>query len=493
MSFYRCPARPKAWLTGLVFGAFSGAGLAGESSPENPPNFEPVDCIVTPFQTIDLSSPVRGVLQRMLVDRSDRVLAGQVIAELRADVERVELDIALTRARMRSEVRLWETSVEFDSMNRDRLEALSVGHAVSATERDQARRDVELSSWRLHRERDLYQLRQVELRRAQTVMEQKTIRSPVDGVVVRRFKSVGEYVEEQPVVRIAQLDPLHVEAIVPMTYFGRIREGTFASVVTEQDPETTHRAKINAVDRMGDAASGTFGVRLEIPNPDYRIPAGLKCLVKFSPALRVAAADIDRDALASSRRAGRFTSTSGNRSVQALPVRASVAVADAESGQLALGSVEAGPVSDGAILRDKPAGGSPFTPANFVAALADAVDTCRALGPIADRTEVDRLMDVLTASGLSSTRRESTVTERLGFIVLSSSEVSESVGALSARLRQAGVDSLFGDLQRVPTMAASPMVSTPGNAMPSTANEPSPTRGSTVTFSNGPARARIGG
>ena len=40
-------------------------------------------------------------------------------------------------------------------------------------------------------------------------------------------------------------------------------------------------ARVTVVDRVVDAASGTFGVRLELPNPDYRLPAGLKCKVRF--------------------------------------------------------------------------------------------------------------------------------------------------------------------------------------------------------------------
>jgi hypothetical protein len=35
------------------------------------------------------------------------------------------------------------------------------------------------------------------------------------------------------------------------------------------------------VDRVVDAASGTFGVRLQLPNPGYRLPAGLKCEIRF--------------------------------------------------------------------------------------------------------------------------------------------------------------------------------------------------------------------
>jgi multidrug efflux pump subunit AcrA (membrane-fusion protein) len=40
-------------------------------------------------------------------------------------------------------------------------------------------------------------------------------------------------------------------------------------------------AKVTVVDRVVDAASGTFGVRLELPNPGYKLPAGLKCKTRF--------------------------------------------------------------------------------------------------------------------------------------------------------------------------------------------------------------------
>jgi multidrug efflux pump subunit AcrA (membrane-fusion protein) len=43
----------------------------------------------------------------------------------------------------------------------------------------------------------------------------------------------------------------------------------------------THPARVTVVDRVVDAASGTFGVRLQLPNPGYRLPAGLKCEIRF--------------------------------------------------------------------------------------------------------------------------------------------------------------------------------------------------------------------
>ena len=40
-------------------------------------------------------------------------------------------------------------------------------------------------------------------------------------------------------------------------------------------------AVVTVVDQLFDPASGTFGVRLDMPNPDYILPAGLRCTVRF--------------------------------------------------------------------------------------------------------------------------------------------------------------------------------------------------------------------
>ena len=73
-----------------------------------------------------------------------------------------------------------------------------------------------------------------------------------------------------------------VEVIVPVALFGRIKVGQSAEVYPEAPLGGTWGAKVTVVDRVIDAASGTFGVRLALPNNDLKLPAGLKCRVKFS-------------------------------------------------------------------------------------------------------------------------------------------------------------------------------------------------------------------
>ena len=43
----------------------------------------------------------------------------------------------------------------------------------------------------------------------------------------------------------------------------------------------SYTGRVVIVDKVMDAASGTFGIRVELPNPSLGLPAGLKCRVRF--------------------------------------------------------------------------------------------------------------------------------------------------------------------------------------------------------------------
>jgi multidrug efflux pump subunit AcrA (membrane-fusion protein) len=83
------------------------------------------------------------------------------------------------------------------------------------------------------------------------------------------------------IAKLAQIHPLRVEVIVPVALLGKIAVGARAEVQPEAPVAGSYPAIVAVVDRVVDAASGTFGVRLELPNPDYRLPAGLTCKVRF--------------------------------------------------------------------------------------------------------------------------------------------------------------------------------------------------------------------
>ena len=88
--------------------------------------------------------------------------------------------------------------------------------------------------------------------------------------------------ENRPLLKIASIDPLNVEVIAPVEFFGKIREGDVARVLPEQPIGGEHKARVVIVDRVLDAASGTFGIRLQLSNKGFKLPAGLRCSVEFA-------------------------------------------------------------------------------------------------------------------------------------------------------------------------------------------------------------------
>jgi membrane fusion protein (multidrug efflux system) len=197
-------------------------------APEAHSFSQDLNCLIQPYVVITITTPVGGLLETVQVDRGDLVKEGQVLATLDTRVER----------------------------------------ATGAVQHAQA----ELNNRRLA---------DLELQRTSAEVALRTIKSPVNGVVVERFMHPGEFPKQEKILKLAQIDPLRVEVYVPVAMLGKIAVGRTAYVKPESPVTGEYAAKVTVVDRVVDAASGTFGVRLELPNYDLKLPAGLKCTVRF--------------------------------------------------------------------------------------------------------------------------------------------------------------------------------------------------------------------
>jgi RND family efflux transporter MFP subunit len=239
------------------------------------------DGLIEPHMTIKVGSPVTGTLATVDVERGDTVKKGQVLATLQSDVEKATMELARTRANMEASIKAKEARSAYSKRQQQRIEELYKKEALSFEKMDEAETNRKLSELDLLEAIENKRLAEMELKRAIEVVKRMKILSPVKGVVVERFLSPGEYIENQPVLELAQIDPLNVEVILPVDMLGTVREGMIAQVKPEAPMSGTYSAKVTIVDRVIDAASGTFGVRLEIPNPEHLIPPGLKCKVMF--------------------------------------------------------------------------------------------------------------------------------------------------------------------------------------------------------------------
>ena len=126
-------------------------------------------------------------------------------------------------------------------------------------------------------------LHEEELNKDTENLKLRSILSPLDGVVVERRLVPGDLLrmDKSVVLKLAQLNPLNVEVVAPAELFGSVRLGMIGWVSLAPFFTGTFPAKVVVVDKLIVAASGTFGVRLQLPNPSNKFPAGIKCSVDF--------------------------------------------------------------------------------------------------------------------------------------------------------------------------------------------------------------------
>ena len=239
------------------------------------------ECFIEPSKSTKIGSPTEGILEAVFVEKGDIVKQGQIIARLKSDVEQATVSLARSRSKMLAAIQSSEIRVDFSKKNYDRLKNLHEKKFISQTQLDEVETEKKLAELNKKEVEENLKISKLELNRAIELLNMRIIKSPFDGIVVEKLNSVGEYVREKPILRLAQIDPLYVEVILPTNMLGKITKGMNATIVPEYPKDISFEAKVKLVDSIVDAASGTFGVRLILKNPDRTINAGLKCSVKF--------------------------------------------------------------------------------------------------------------------------------------------------------------------------------------------------------------------
>jgi RND family efflux transporter MFP subunit len=245
------------------------------------PEHVEVDGVIEPHMVVNVGSAVPGILESVKVDRGDRVKEGQVLATLESGVEEATMKLAKAKAEMDAAVQARQEELAYGKRTKDRTKMLYDEAVAPLKQMDEAQTNETLAEMALREALEKKQLAELEYQQAKAVVKRRTILSPISGVVVERLLSPGEYVKDQPIMKLAQIDPLNVEVIVPVELLRSIEFGMGAEVRPESPVGGVYTGEVKIVDGIIDARSGTFGVRVELPNPDYRLPAGLKCRVRF--------------------------------------------------------------------------------------------------------------------------------------------------------------------------------------------------------------------
>ncbi len=117
---------------------------------------------------------------------------------------------------------------------------------------------------------------------AQSAAGDTSLRSPIDGVVLKRAIEVGT-LAGPGTVAFAVADVRSVKAVfgVPDTILSKVKVGAAQSVTTEAYPNVQFDGRITRVAPSADPQSRVFEVEVTIPNGDQRLKSGMVAALKL--------------------------------------------------------------------------------------------------------------------------------------------------------------------------------------------------------------------
>lgn len=238
---------------------------------------ESFDCTADPALVVQVGSQTSGLLEQVFIKRGDVVKQGQEIARLASGIERTTVDLMTEQATSTAEIEAQQARYDLVAGRLERTRELAANDVASEDKLQQAIAEMEVVKRELTIAQMRHRVAELELIRAQKQLEQRSILSSIDGLVVDRHLFNGEYLApDGKLATIAQLDPLLVEAFLPTKYFTQVAVGMEA-IIEFIEPSARRVGKVTVVDKVFDAASSTFGIRVELPNPNSELPAGSRC------------------------------------------------------------------------------------------------------------------------------------------------------------------------------------------------------------------------
>jgi len=252
-------------------------------------------------EQIVLGTKVVGRLAEISVDLGSPVRKGQPVARIDVKDYQYRLDqavAALQQARVRlglstdgaddrvdlaqtAVVRQAKAQLDQAQLNRDRMARLSDQQLVARAELDAAVSALQVAEGRYQDAIEEVQNRQAVLlqRRSEVGLARQqladtAIVSPIDGAVVQRHASVGEYLGAgASVVTLVRLHPLRLRLLVPERDAASVRRGQPVRVTLGGDP-TVHQGTVARLSPAIAEQSRTLLIEAEVPNSRGALSAG---------------------------------------------------------------------------------------------------------------------------------------------------------------------------------------------------------------------------
>jgi len=222
-----------------------------------------------PVITVNVGTQVSGTVLERRADFNDHVTKGQVL---------LRLDPANLQARLRqaqAQLRASEAALLLARSTLDRNQKLVSAGFISPLTLDQGKREVEAGSANV-------ELSRAQVESAQTDLDNSIIRSPIDGVVIRRNTDVGQTVaasfQTPELYTLAKdLRKMVIQTSVSEADVGLIQKGQVVRFTVDAYPErefegVVQQFRLNALNTLGVV---TYTIVVDVENPEELLKPGM--------------------------------------------------------------------------------------------------------------------------------------------------------------------------------------------------------------------------
>lgn len=235
--------------------------------------------VVKPIDRIEIKSKASGQIEELPVEQGDFVRKGQLIARLdqkdeRAAVAQAQADLDIAEAELQQAQRIY-----------DRRNELFEKRLVSEEEWNQIELNLTVAKGKLVQVTTA-------LDRAQERLSESVVRAPIDGVILQKYVEEGQIIASgvsnvgggTPIVDIADMSSVHIEAGIDEIDIGKVRVGQPAMVVADAYHELNFRGKIVRIAPEAKIEQNVtlFDVVVEVENAEGRLKSGMNTTIEIS-------------------------------------------------------------------------------------------------------------------------------------------------------------------------------------------------------------------
>ncbi len=222
-----------------------------------------------PVDQVDIGTQVSGDISKIYVDFNSKVKKGQIIAEL----DKSKLKATLDQAQIA--YKSAENDFNYKKSTYERVKKLAESHSASAVELETAEYNMNAASLSMERSKN-------EVSQAKLNLSYATIKSPINGVVLKRAVDVGQTVAASmstPTLFIIakDLSQMKVMAAVDEADIGQVKAGQKVTFTVDAFQEEKFSGVVQEVRLNPTTTSNvvTYTVVITADNPEQKLLPGM--------------------------------------------------------------------------------------------------------------------------------------------------------------------------------------------------------------------------